>query len=175
MAPSRHPVCDAVGVKFGFEQRWTTSVEEVVDLYTSEDFWTSLHDLSKFDPPEVLEVTSKAGSAVTRLRFRLDVELPKEASRFIDPGDVSWVQVTTWDLPRSRAEVVFLPDQGQALMKASATTEVVSEHGDVVRRVHGELRVRIPLLGHRVENVIVEGIGDYLEEEAGAVAERLEG
>ena len=168
-------MCDAVGVKFGFEQRWTTSVEEVLHLYTSRDFWGSLHDLSKFDPPEILEVSSQGGTATTRLRYRLDVELPKEAARFIDTGDVSWVQVTTWDLSRAVGDVVFVPDQGQALLKASATTEIVADGAEAVRRVQGELRVRIPLLGHRVENVIVEGIGDYLEEEAGAAADELEG
>jgi hypothetical protein len=161
-------------VKFGFEQRWTTSVEKVLDLYTSEDFWASLHGLSKFDPPEILEITTRGDTATTRLRYRLDVDLPREAARFIDPDDVSWVQMTTWNLPDATGDVVFLPDQGQALLKAEATTEVVDDGGEVVRRIRGDLRVRIPLLGRRVENAIVEGIGDYLEEEAGAAADELE-
>ena len=34
--------------------------------------------------------------------------------------------------------------------------------------------MRIPLLGHKVEPAIVDGVGDHLEEEAGAVAARLD-
>ena len=167
-------MCDAVTVKFGFEQRWTTTVADVVELYTSEDFWTSLDHLTKFDPPEVLEVTRHGDTVVTRLRYRLDVDLPAQASHFIDPDDVSWVQVSTWDLSAATAEVVFLPDQGAALMKATASAEVVTDKRDAVRRVRGDVNVRIPLLGRKVENVVVEGIGDYLEEEADAVATHLE-
>ena len=149
-------------------------MEEVVDLYIDEGFWQSMDGLTKTRPPEVLEVSRTGDSAVTRLRFRLSVELPREAGRFIDPDDVSWVEHTVWDLAAATAEMDFLPDQGAALMKASAAIEVVQTGDDAVRRITGDLRVRIPLLGGKVERAVVGGIGEYLEEEAGVVADHLE-
>ncbi len=46
---------------------------------------------------------------------------------------------------------------------------------EAVRRVTGDLKVRIPLLGGKVEKAIVDGVGDHLSEEADVVAASLEG
>lgn len=103
----------------------------------------------------------------------LAVELPKEAARFIDPDDVAWIEETTWDLPKRSAKVAFLPDQAGKLLRASAGAALVPEGGDTVRDVNGEVKVHIPLLGGKVEKVIVEGVSDHLGEEADAVRARL--
>jgi hypothetical protein len=105
----------------------------------------------------------------------LTVDLPREAARFIDPDDVAWVEVTEWDLSARSATVDFQPDQAAGLLRASAEAALRPDGADAVRTVSGELKVRIPLLGHKVEPVIVEGVGDHLDEEAAAVAARLQG
>ncbi len=166
-------VCDAGAMKFGFEQRWTADPGDVLAVYLDDGFWSSLDHLSATSAPEVLEVSRSAARAVVRLRYRLSVTLPAEASRFIDPDDVAWVEETTWDLAARTAAVRFLPDQAASLMKASAEATLFAEGAETLRQVKGDLRVRIPLLGGRVERVVVEGIGDHLEEEADAVAAAL--
>ena len=166
-------MCDAVGVRFGFEQRWSAGPDAVLEVYLDPDFWTSLDGLSATSAPEVLEVTRRADTAMVRLRYQLSVELPSQAARFIDPDDVSRIEETTWDLPARSAAVRFLPDQASTLMRASATAALAGDGNDTTREVRGELKVRIPLVGGRVEHVVVEGIGDHLEEEADAVAARL--
>ena len=160
-------------MKFGFEQRWTAAVDDVLAVYVDETFWTSLTGLTRTSPPDVLGVERSGDRVVVRLRYRLVVDLPREAARFIDPDDVAWVEESTWDLGTRRADVRFLPEQGAALLKASATSALMTEGGDTVRQVTGELKVRIPLLGGRVEHAIVDAIGEHLEEEADAVADRL--
>jgi hypothetical protein len=162
-------------MKFGFEQRWTATVGDVVDLYTDEAFWSSVTGFTKTSAPEVLEITRNGDSAFTRLHWRLAVDLPSQASRFIDPDNVAWVEETTWNVPAATATVGFVPSQGAALLKASAGIEVVADGEDAIRRVKGELHVRIPLLGGKVEHAIVDGIGDHLTEEADVVATELEG
>jgi NifB/MoaA-like Fe-S oxidoreductase len=160
-------------VRFGFEQRWTATVDEVLEVYLDPDFWAGLEQLAKTSPPEVLGLERAGDRAVVRLRYRLSVELPSEAARFIDPEDVAWVEETTWDLRARRAEVRFLPVQAAALMRASATAVLLDDGAEAAREVRGEVRVRIPLLGGRVEKAVVEGVGQHLEEEADAVADRL--
>ncbi|MFV0316327.1 MAG: DUF2505 domain-containing protein [Microthrixaceae bacterium] len=162
-------------MRFGFEQRWNASVSQVVELYTDEDFWRGVTGFSRTSAPEVLEVDVTATTARTRLRWKLEVDLPSEASRFIDPDDVAWVEDTTWDLGAATAQVAFEPAQGAALLRASASVAVVADGDEAVRRVTGDLKVRIPLIGHKVENAIVDGIGEHLGEEADVVAPHLEG
>jgi hypothetical protein len=165
---------DATQVKFGFEQRWTAAVDDVIEVYLDETFWTSLADLSTTSPPEVLGIDRTGDRAVVRLHWVLSVDLPKEAARFIDPDDVAWIEETRWDLAARTAQVSFQPDQAAGLLRASAEAALRPQGDDAVRTISGELKVRIPLLGHKVEPVIVEGVGDHLEEEAGAVAARLD-
>lgn len=161
-------------MRFGFEQRWTASVDDVVGLYTDESFWRNVDGFGRTSAPEVLEVSRDGGSARTRLRWRLAVDLPREASRFIDPDNVAWVEDTRWDLAARTASVSFDPVQASALLRASAEVTVTSDGDDAVRRITGELKVRIPLLGHKVENAISDGIGEHLSEEADVVATHLE-
>ena len=166
-------MCDAGKVRFGFEQRWTATVDEVVEVYLDPAFWAELTELSATRPPTVLGIERSGDRAVVRLRYSLSVELPREAARFIDPGDVTWVEETVWDLPRRSAEIRFLPTQAGGLLKAGATAQLHDEGAAALRRIRGELKVRIPLVGGRVERAIVEGVGEHLDAEAEAVAARL--
>ncbi len=164
---------DAGRVRFGFEQRWEADADDVLAVYIDSDFWTSLDGLTKTSAPDVLEVKRTGDTALVRLRYVLTVELPSQATRFIDPDDVAWVEETTWQLTARTASVRFLPEQAAGLMKASASADLLADGADTTREVKGELKVRIPLVGGKVEHAIVDGIGGHLEEEADAVADRL--
>ncbi len=166
-------MCDATGVRFEFDQQWQANPDEVVAVYLDEEFWTGLSELSTTAPPTVLDLTRTGDRAVVRLHWVLSVELPREAARFIDPDDVAWTEVTTWELQKRSATVEFLPDQAAGLLRASASAAVEQTADGSRRAVTGDLRVRIPLLGHKVEPAIVDGVGDHLEAEAAAVAARL--
>jgi hypothetical protein len=58
-------------------------------------------------------------------------------------------------------------------MKASASAGLAQQGPDAVRSIRGDVKVHIPLLGSRVEKVIVQGVQDHLKEEAAAVQDRL--
>jgi hypothetical protein len=162
-------------VRFGFEQRWEAAPDDVLAVYIDADFWSGLDNLTTTSSPDVLEVTRSGDRALVRLRYVLTVDLPSQASRFIDPDDVAWVEETTWDLTSRTATVRFLPEQAAGLMRASASAGLLGDGGETTREVKGELKVRIPLVGGKVEHAIVDGIGGHLEEEADAVADRLGG
>ncbi len=166
-------MCDATQVKFEYEQRWTANVDDVVDVYLDESFWTGLNDLRRTSPPTVLDIERRADSAVVRLHWVLTVDLPREAARFIDPEDVAWVEESIWDLSSLVARVSFQPDQAAGLLRASATARLEEVGPDAVRSINGDLSVRIPLLGRKVERAIVEGVVEHLGEEAEAIAAHL--
>ncbi|MBS1839051.1 MAG: DUF2505 domain-containing protein [Actinobacteria bacterium] len=162
-------------MKFGFEQRWSAPVDDVMATYLDESFWNGIDAFTKMAPPVLLgiERDDGAGTAVVRLRYRVEADLPSQAARFIDPNDVAWVQETSWDLGARRADVRFLPVQAAGLMRAAATIEVRTDGDDTVRELRGEFKVRIPLVGAKVEKAVIGDIGTNLEEEADAVARWL--
>lgn len=168
---------NATGVHFRFEQRWDAPPADVVEVYLDEGFWTGLEGLDKTAPPTVLDIQRSGDRATVRLHWVLSVDLPAEAARFIDPDDVAWVETTDWDLRTRVAQVSFHPDQAAGLLRASAVAELATPDASprrTLRTVHGDLKVRIPLLGRKIEPVIVDGVGEHLAEEAAAVARRLE-
>ena len=173
MAAGVGALCNAWRVKFDFEQRWTAAADDVVEVYLDASFWSGLTGLSATSTPDVLSIDRTADSAVVRLHYVLAVDLPKEAARFIDPDDVAWIEETTWNLKDRSAKVAFLPDQAGKLLKASATAALTQQSDDSVRVIRGEVKVHLPLLGSKVEKVIVEGVHDHLTEEAEAVRARL--
>ena len=104
---------------------------------------------------------------MVRLHWVLSVDLPKEAARFIDPDDVAWVEETRWNLAdRSARRSRSSRTRPQGCCGRRRPLRCSPEGDDAVRTITGELKVRIPLLGHKVEPAIVDGVGDHLEEEA---------
>lgn len=169
-------MCEIGAVKFGFEQRWAAPADDIMATYLDAAFWSGIDDFSNMAPPELLGIDrdDDAGTAVVRIRYKIDAKLPAQAARFIDPDDVAWVQETTWDLGARRADVRFLPVQAAGLIRASATIDVLTDGEDTVRELRGEFRVKIPLVGGKVEKAVVGDIGTNLEEEADAVARFLD-
>ncbi len=160
-------------MRFGFEQRWEATPDDVLAVYVDPDFWGSMEGLTSTQPPTVQSIDRSGDTAVVRLRYQLSVDLPSQAARFIDPDDVAWVEETPWALPARTATVRFLPEQAAGLLRASAAVTLVADAAEAVREVRGDLRVRIPLVGGKVEHAIVDGIGTALDEEAESVAKRL--
>lgn len=180
MAVSMTQMWNADWVKFNFKQRWSADADRVLAVFTDRSFWEGLGGLTATSAPEVLAVEDRGSITVVRLHYRLVVDLPREAARFIDTTNVAWVQETTWDLTDRTSRVEFIPDQAGRLISASATTRLVDQgvdpDGNAVagRQIDGDVKVRIPVLGSRVERAIVSGVGDHLVEEAAAIQRFLD-
>lgn len=167
-------LCDAVWMKFTLEQRFRMSPEEVLAMLTDESFWNGVDGLTTMSTPRVLDIIRRGDHITTRLGYDLVVDLPGEAARFINTSAVSWVEVTEWHVPSSTSHTTFVPDQAARLLVASVETSLHPDGPGTRRDVSGEVRVRIPLLGSKVESAIVGGVEQYLAELSEAVDERGE-
>ena len=67
----------------------------------------------------------------------------------------------------------MVPDHYADRMSASATTTFVESGADTVRRVHGEVKVRVPLVGGQVEKAIVSGLKEHFADEQRVVSRLL--
>ncbi len=166
-------MCDAEGVKFDFTQSFDASTADVLDAYTDSEFWSGIEDLTATSVPSVLDVRRNGDRITVELRYQLVVDLPSEAARFIDTSSVTWVEASEWDLRSATSQTRFLPDQAARLMTATAESRLIDTASGSKRAVSGELKVRIPLLGSRIERAIIGGIGDHLDEEVTAIEKFL--
>jgi hypothetical protein len=156
-------------VRFELTQRYGSSAEAVAAAYADPDLYPTLVGLPKLGGIEVLDHETSAGGARLRIRFRFIGDLPGAVTAVIDPDRLTWVQETDHDLRAGATTFRLVPDHYPDRLKASGTFRVVAAGDDARRVVAGELKVRAPLVGGRVEQAIVSGLEEYLVAEAPAV------
>jgi hypothetical protein len=165
-------------VRFTVEQRFPHPPAAVVGAYADPALYAGMSGLARIDRPELLGVERTGDVAVVRVRYRFVADLPGPALAVIDPARLTWVDETRYDLVAATATTRLLPDHYPDRLRASASSRFEADPaapGGTVRRVTGELSVRAPLVGGRVERAIVEGLQEHLAEEVGVVDRHLAG
>ena len=161
-------------MRFTVTQRFPTSRDEVLGLYTGTDMWSQLSGFTKVSAPEVVD-HSQAGSLVTlRLRYRFIAGLPAAATAVIDPRKLVWVEETVTDLGNGTATVSFRPEHYANKLSATARVDYGEARGSATRRVVGDLKVNVFLVGSQVERAISSGLSEHLAEEERAVLSLLD-
>jgi hypothetical protein len=159
-------------MRFEVTQRFAAPVDEVLAAYTDPAFYEELVGLPKIGEPEVLEHRTDGNRIVLRVHYRFTADLPSAATRVIDPAKLTWVEETTYDLAGRTSRSTLLPDHYPDRLTASAVARFTNAGAGTQRRIEGDLKVRMPLVGGKVEGAIVSGLKEHLADEA-RVAERF--
>lgn len=163
-------------MRFTAEQTFTADPTTVLTAYASPALYESLPEFGRIALVEVVDHSTSDGRIDLRLRYRFTAPLPAAATAIIDPEKLTWVQHTSFDTGARTAEITFHPDHYADKMTASAAGSFeASSDGGTLRRISGDLKVRVPLVGSKVEKVIVEGLEEHLAEESRLVAAQLGG
>jgi hypothetical protein len=162
-------------VRFSLTQQLPGDPTEAIRLYSDPEFHTSLRGMTKVATP-VLVGREVDGDRVTlRLRYQFIAHLPSAVTAVVDPERLSWVDETVYDLGRCTASTVLRPDHYADRLTADIGSTFVAGGPGTVRRIEGDLKVRMLLVGSQVEKAIVSGLEEHLEEEAKVAAVRLGG
>lgn len=160
-------------VRFTVEHLLDHSPDAVAAALLDEKFQASLKDLGPLAHREILEQEERDGVVVRRIRCLLDIDISGPAKRFIGNGDPAWVELATWDPEELTWSWSIHPEVAGELLEAHGETRLQPEGAQTVRAVHGEVRVKVPIYGGRVEGWIVHGLEDAYAEEAERLAEWL--
>ena len=117
--------------------------------------------------------TTEGTDVRVSVRYRYIGDLPGGAGRFVKADKISWVQNSLFDLDEATEAIVIRPDNYADRFQASADAVLIADGDGCVRRVTGEVRIRLPLVGGKVERAIVEGLLEHLDQEAKAIAALL--
>lgn len=141
---------------------------EVAAAMLDEEYQHSLSDVGQLEERKLLEQgTNRDGRVVRRVRCVLDIDLSGTAKRFIGEGDPAWVEEATWHEDRMQWDFVIEPEIAGELLDARGTIGIKAEGEGTVRTVRGNVKVRVPFYGGKVEAWIVKGLSDAYDEEAG--------
>lgn len=114
------------------------------------------------------------GSMVREIRCVLALEVSGIARSMLGDGDPAWVQHETWSRERTHCDWVIHPEVGADLLSASGVIDVAGSESSSTRTVAGEVKVRVPLYGGKVERWIVGGVTRAYADEAERVSAWLE-
>jgi hypothetical protein len=161
-------------MRFALEQELPGTVDAVIAALLDPEFLRRLGDLPTLDVPRVLDQTRTGDRVVQRVHYTFTGSLSPAVTRVIDPKKVTWIDETTYDLTAKQASFRIIPDHYVNKLRCAGSYTFTGRGDATVRRVDGELSVRVPLVGRVVERAIMSGLEDHLGTEGRLLATWLE-
>jgi hypothetical protein len=157
-------------VDFRIQEQVTAPAPAVTSALVDADFLATTAELPKIGGAELLDQQRDGDRVHQRVRYRFTGDLSSAVTRVVDRDRLTWVDEADHDLAARRSDHRIVPDHYGDRLQATYSMQVDPD-GDGASRmvVTGTVKVRMPLVGGRVERAIVSG----LEEHAAAEADLL--
>jgi len=160
-------------MRFHIEQRFDAPLERVEAALLDPAFLERLAALPRLGRPQLLDQRDDGDLVHRRVRHAFTGELSSAVTAVVDPAKLTWVEDATIDRRTHRTSFRILPEHYRDRLTASGTI-VLQPAGAGTRRVaEGDLRVRFPLVGSKVERAIVGGLQEHAVAEERAMQEWL--
>lgn len=158
-------------MNFRIEQKVAAPIDAVEEALVDADFIAATAELPKVGGAELLDQQRDGDRVKQRIRYRFTGELSSAVTAVVDRDRLTWVDEAEYDLAAHSSEHEIVPDHYGSRLQASYSNRLEPDGDGRTRRVaEGTVKVRMPLVGGRVERAIVSG----LEEHAAAEAALLE-
>ena len=158
-------------MRFQVTHSFPYDAEQVAGAMLDLDYQHSLQDLESLRSRELLSQEQRPdGTVVRRTRCVLDLQVSGMAKSFIGDGDPAWIEEASWDPGGQRWRWIVIPEVAKEMLDAKGTIDLTPRGNATDRTIDGEVKVRVPIYGSKVEGWIVDGIEHAYAEEA----ERLE-
>jgi hypothetical protein len=156
-------------VHFELEQQIAAPPATVAAAFTSAEFYEALGELPKLGTPDVLSRDVEGDVVLMRIRYQFTGDLSSAVRRVIDPRKLTWVEVSTHDLAARAVTFHLEPDHYPDRLKCSGKYRFSASGEGTARHAEGDLSVRAALVGRLVEQAIVSGLREHLDEEVALV------
>ena len=162
-------------MRFEVSHPFDAPPEDVAAAMLDPDFQGTLTDIGDLHHREVLSLEGTPDGGVRRsVRCVLSLDISGMAKSMLGDADPAWVQEETWNADRTHCEWTIHPEVAAELLSASGTIDIEGSSDKSTRSVSGEVKVRVPLYGGKVEGWIVDGVSRAYDEEAERLAAWLE-
>jgi hypothetical protein len=164
-----------VSTRIAHRATWDVPAEEVyAELVDGDHLRARLEELGGKDPA-LVEHSVDASGARLELRHSVPVEFLPTAVRRFTGDDLVLDRVETWRVRQDGGydgtfEVTVRGLPGTM----TGTQELTDSGGGAVTEIQGEATVSVPMVGGRIEKVVVEQVGALLDAEDAFTRRRLE-
>lgn len=163
-------------MRFRIVQEFDVDAERVQAAYLDPAFLETMGGLPKLGRPELLAQEEEGDIVRRRIRFHFAGELNSAVRAVVDPAKLSWVEESATHLRECRTTWTIHPDHyGDKLAsQGESRLEPVGE-GASRRTTTGEVKVKVFLVGGKVEAAIVSGMEEHAALEREALLSHLGG
>jgi len=154
-------------VDFEITHTFDARPDEVAQAMLDQDYQKSLGTLGHLQRELLDQQTPADGRVVRRTRWVLDIEISGMAKRLIGDGDPAWVENATWSEEAMLWRFTIDPEIAKDLLEAKGTIKISGEEDGTRRTIEGQVKVKVPFYGSKVEGWIVEGLIEAYDQEAG--------
>jgi hypothetical protein len=158
-------------VRFVIEQRFGFPPADVQAAVLDPAYLARLAELPNLGRPELLDQQHRGELVTQRVRYAFVGDLNSAVRKVVDPDRLTWVEVSNVDVARQTTSFTIEPDHYASMLTASGRIHITPD-GDSgsLRLAEGDLRVRVPLVGGKVERAIVSGLQEHGAAEEDALA-----
>lgn len=162
-------------MRFRISQTFDGGLVEVQEALIAPAFLERLASLPKLGRPELLDQRREDDLVHQRVRYAFAGDLNAAARAVLDPARLTWVEESTLDRATHRTTFRIVPDHYADRLSCDGTFVLSEDGGAATTRVaEGDLRVKMPLVGGKVERAIVSGLQEHAELEADVLREWLQ-
>jgi hypothetical protein len=154
-------------MEYEVRQELRGSLDAVEAAFLDPAFVQELGKLPKLGRIELLDQHATGDQVHRRVRYTFGGEVSAAVKAVVDPARLTWVEESTIDRATHVTTFRIVPDFYARLLEASGTIRLrqgrLSEGTDnttTIRDIAGNVTVHVPLVGRKVEQVIVSDLKD---------------
>lgn len=153
-------------MRFQIQQRIDAPVDDVVVAFVDPGFYESLEALPNLARPELLSREERGSIVRMRVRYRFTGHLSSAVKAVIDPNRLTWVEEADHDVAMRHVSFRMIADHYADRFQSSGSYQFAAVGDTTERDCTGDVTIRMPLVGHRVENAIISGLREHIDSEA---------
>ena len=156
-------------MNFEIVQDLAASVADVDRALVDPAFLVRMAELPKLGSAEVVEQHRDGDVVHQDVRFLFQAELSRAVTRVVDPALMTWIERSVCDLIRHETTCEIIPDHYGGLLTGRYRSVMTDQGSGSRRMISGELKVRMPLVGGKVEAAIVGGLRENAAAQVGLI------
>ena len=153
-------------MNFSIEQRLDGSPDAVQSVLFDAEFVAARSTLPKLGDAQLIESSRDGTTGRQRIRLRFTAPLASAVTAVIDPSKLTWIDDATYDLAAHTAAHEIVPDNYADRLSCSYFARLDATDDGTRRSLEGLVKVRMPLVGGKVERAIVSGLEEHADAEA---------
>jgi hypothetical protein len=147
-------------VDFTLHQEIPAPVDAVDAALVDPAFQARMAELPKLGSAEVIANERDGATVKLQVRYLFQADLSPAVTRVVDPTKLTWIEDSTVDLVAHHTVCVIRPDNYANLLEGGYEAQLTASGAGCARVITGKVKVRVPLLGGKVEKAIVGGLSE---------------